>query len=320
MKKNSFVFLLAILAGFTACSGGKSPDGEREQIRVIHAGSLSVPFQKMARAFEERYPLIDVQLESHGSRTCARQISDLKKEFDVFGSADSAVIHNLLIPEYADFSIDFTSNEMVIMVSPHSKGSDRIGENNWIDVLLSPGIQYGHSDPNSDPCGYRTLLTWKLSAIHYRQPDLFQRLTEKMPRKNIRSKEVDLIALLEAGELDCIFIYRSVAEQHRARYIRLPDQVNLGSPEFAHLYRKVSVRITGKRPGEWITKQGAPMVYGLTIPKNAPNPAGGAMFVAFILDETGEGIMRDSGQPLLSLLKVSHPEKLPARLKGYFKE
>lgn len=320
MKKNFFLFLLIIMICLTACSGGKSSDPKGEQIRVIHAGSLSVPFQKMARAFEERYPHIDVLLESHGSRTCARQISDLKKEFDVFGSADSAVIQNLLIPEHADFSIDFTTNEMVIMMSPHSRGIDEIGEDNWMDVLLRPGIQYGHSDPNSDPCGYRTLLMWKLAAIHYRRPDLFQRLTEKMPRKNIRSKEVDLIALLEAGELDYIFIYRSVAEQHRSRYIRLPDQINLGSSEFASLYRKVSIKITGRTPGQWLTKHGAPMVYGLTIPKNAPNPAGGEQFVAFILGETGKAIMSENGQPLLTPPKADHPEKLPARLKGYFKK
>lgn len=319
MKKNFFP-VLAMFFLITACGGGPSTEGKREVVRVIHAGSLSVPFKQMAGAFEEMYPLSDVQLESHGSRTCARHISDLDQSFDVFGSADSAVIHNLLIPKYADFCIDFSTNEMVIMTAPRSRHIEEIGEENWYKILLRPGVQYGHSDPNSDPCGYRTLLTWKLAALHYNQTDLFQQLSDKMPRKNIRSKEVDLIALLEAGELDYIFIYRSVAEQHRSRYIQLPDQINLKSSFFSEFYGQVSIQITGKKPGEFITKKGAPMVYGLTIPKNASNRSGGERFISFILGDMGRRIMLENGQPQLSPPRVDRGERLPKGLLRYFKE
>jgi molybdate/tungstate transport system substrate-binding protein len=317
------VFLLVpvILVFFSFCSPSqKEPVETPGVIRVLHAGSLSIPFKEMAQTFMEKYPQYNVLLEAHGSRTCARQITDLKRPVDVMASADSAVIRNLLIPEYADFCIDFTTNEMVIMYTPKSRYADTIHSDNWNEILLKPGVQYGHSDPNSDPCGYRAVLTWQLAEKHYKIGGLYNRLTEKMPAKNIRPKEVDLIALLEAGELDYIFIYRSVAEQHQAKYIILPEEINLKSPQWASFYQAASLKITGKKPGEWIQMQGAPMVYGITMPKNTPNPEGGIQFISFVLDKEGQEIMKSNGQPEMILPRVDNRGKLPLALKKFFKE
>lgn len=288
------------------------------EIRVLHAGSLSIPFKDMAEVYMKKHPGVTVLLEAHGSRTCARQITDLQRRVDVMGSADSAVIRNLLMPDHADFCIDFTTNEMVIMYTEKSRFADSIDADNWYDILLKPEVQYGHSDPNADPCGYRSVLTWQLAEKHYKIENLYKLLTEKMPKKNIRPKETDLLALLEAGELDYIFIYRSVAEQHHGKYVVLPDEVNLKSAALADFYKSASLNISGKKPGEWIEKKGAPMVYGITLPKNAPNPEGGTAFIAFVLGEEGREIMKKNGQPEISPPRVDKKEKLPEALKKYF--
>ncbi len=316
MKK---VFLLVLIVVFvlSACGGGEK---EKTKILVLHAGSLSIPFKDMAQAFMVKYPEVEVQLEAHGSRTAARQISDLHRNADVMGSADSAVIRNLLMPEHAGFCIDFTTNEMVLMYTEHSKGADEIDGDNWYEVLLRDDVQFGHSDPNADPCGYRAILTQKLAEIHYGQTGLYQRLKNGMPAKNIRPKEVDLIAMLEAGELDFIFIYRSVAEQHQAKYIVLPDEVNLKSADFKELYGSVSVEISGKKPGEFLEKKGAPMVYGITLPKNAANPEWGARFIEFVLDAEGRDIMAKNGQPEIVPPRVDNGNELPDNLKRFFEE
>ncbi|MCP5107676.1 MAG: extracellular solute-binding protein, partial [bacterium] len=290
MKRVLFIFILPVLVLFSSCG-----DAGKSEILVLHAGSLSIPFKDMADSFMKKHPDVKVLLEGHGSRTCARRITDLHRRVDVMGSADSAVIRNLLMPEYADFCIDFTTNEMVLMYTEKSQSADTVNSENWYDILLKPEVQYGHSDPNADPCGYRSVLTWQLAEQHYKKENLYKTLTEKMPRKNIRPKETDLIALLEAGELDYIFIYRSVAEQHRAKYVPLPDEINLKSAELAELYKTAVIKITGKKPGEWLEKKGAPMLYGITLPKNAPNPEGGAAFIAFVLSDEGREIMKKNG-------------------------
>ena len=308
MKKITVILSLLLL--FFSCGEKK-----KEQVLVLHAGSLALPFKDMAAAFMAEYPGVHVILEAHGSRTCARQITDLGRRADVMASADSAVIKNLLMPEHAAFCIDFTTNEMALMYSEKSLFAEEINARNWFEILLRPGVEYGHSDPNADPCGYRALLTWQLAEKHYRSPGLFDKLKEKMPKKNIRPKEVDLIALLEAGELDYIFIYRSVAEQHKAAYVQLPDEVNLKSAALADFYRGASLQVSGKKPGQWIEKRGAPMVYGITLPKNAQNPAGGAAFIAFVLSKAGQEIMKKNGQPEIIPPTVDNKENLPEMLK-----
>jgi molybdate/tungstate transport system substrate-binding protein len=322
-RKTIFPFFLlvpVILVLFSFCGSSQKETVETPgDIRVLHAGSLSIPFKEMAQAFMEKYPQYNVLLEAHGSRTCARQITDLKRQVEVMASADSAVIRNLLMPEYAGFCIDFTTNEMVIMYTPKSRYADAIHADNWYKILLKPGVQYGHSDPNADPCGYRAVLTWQLAEKHYKIENLYKQLIEKMPEKNIRPKEVDLIALLEAGELDYIFIYRSVAEQHHARHVILPDEINLKSVEWAEFYQTASVKITGKKPGEWIKKHGAPMVYGITMPKNAPDPEAGIQFISFVLGKEGQEIMKRNGQPEMIPPHVDNREKLPPALKKFFK-
>jgi molybdate/tungstate transport system substrate-binding protein len=293
-------------------------EGKKKQILVLHAGSLSVPLKDLAKAFMSRNSGVEVVLEAHGSRTCARQISDLKRRVDVMASADSAVIKNLLMPEFADFCIDFATNEIVLMYTKNSLFADEIGSHNWYEILMRPRVQYGHSAPNSDPCGYRALLTWQLAERYYRVPGLYRKLREKMPRKNIRPKEVDLIAFLENGELDYIFIYRSVAQQHRTPYVMLPDEINLRSFLFADFYHTASLKITGKKPGEWIEKRALPIIYGITLPKNAKEPEWGAKFIDFILGTEGQEIMSKNGQPEIVPPVVDYPDKLPEILKKYF--
>ncbi|NIM13754.1 MAG: tungstate ABC transporter substrate-binding protein WtpA [Candidatus Aminicenantes bacterium] len=321
MKPITFILFVLITLLLFSCGFNESEPGKQAmEIRVLHAGSLSIPFKDMAQTFMKKYPQYKVLLEGHGSRSCARQITDLKRRVDVMGSADSAVIRNLLMPEYADFCIDFTTNEMVIMYTGKSKFADTINADNWYEILLKPDVQYGHSDPNADPCGYRSVLTWQLAETYYKVENLFKKLSEKMPEKNIRSKEVDLIALLETGELDYIFIYRSVAEQHQAKYVILPDEINLKSAEHAEFYKTASLKITGKKPGEWIEKKGAPMVYGITMPKNAPNPEGGIKFISFVLGKEGQEIMKKNGQPEIVPPRVDNKDKLPEALKKFFYE
>ncbi|HZX09810.1 MAG TPA: tungstate ABC transporter substrate-binding protein WtpA [Acidobacteriota bacterium] len=314
--RKALAFVLTLVFVFSLFCKKQS----KQEVLVIHAGSLAVPFKEMADEFMKQNPNIEVKRESAGSRTCARKITELHRSADVMASADSAVIQTLLMPEYADFCIDFTSNEMVIMYREESRYSHEINVYNWHEVLLREDVWYGHSDPNADPCGYRTMLCWKLAEKHYEKPGLFDKLNENCPKKNIRPKEVDLLALLETGELDYIFIYRSVAEQHGGKFLLLPNEINLKSPEMNHLYQQVSVELTGKKPGKTITRKGAAMVYGITVPKTAAHPELGVKFISFVLSEKGREVMKENGQPEIIPPRVDHFEKLPLELKSFFSE
>ncbi len=299
------VFLLIIISIFitvTSCQySGKKNNHQNNSISgdliVFHAGSLSVPFQQVADSFMLKYPNINIKREAAGSVTCARKISELHRPCDVMASADYNVINKLLIPEYAYWNIKFASNEMVIAYHHKSKYRTIINSDNWFDILEKHDVIYGRSDPDADPCGYRTILVLKLAEKYYHKPGLAGKIINK-DNKYIRPKEVDLIALAESNVLDYFFIYRSVAIQHQLNYLNLPDSINLKSPGLHDFYSTVEVKITGNQPDEYITQQGEPMVYGITIPKNAPNYFAAIKFVRYLLGENkGMRIMSLNGQP-----------------------
>jgi len=309
-----FALILLVSCGKKETDTKKSP-AEKIKLTVFHAGSLAKPFKEMKKAFEKQNPTVEILLEAAGSRACARKITDQKREADVMASADESVIRTLLFPEYADYCLNFVTNEMVIMYSDKSNRADEINPENWYEILTKNNVEYGHSEADKDPCGYRTLLVWQLAEKYYQKEALFPELQENCPEKNIRPKEVDLLAMLEAGELDYLFIYRSVAEQHHGKFITLPAEINLGTFTLKDYYSTATIELSGKKPGEKVTKKGAPMVYGITVPLNAPHKMWGTKFVEFILSSEGNKIMRKNGHPLITPAESFEYDKLPNNLK-----
>jgi len=286
-------------------------------LMVFHAGSLSVPIKEIAGAFQQEHPGVKILTEAAGSRDCDRKITDLDRPCDVMASADYAVIDSLLVPKFADWNIKFAGNEMIIAYTDTSKRAAEITTGNWPALLLGEDVSFGRSDPNADPCGYRTVLTVKLAEKYYKIPGFADQLVQKDLRY-MRPKETDLLALLETHAIDYLFIYRSVAEQHGLKWLPLPDEVNLKKAELADLYKSVSIEITGDKPGAKMTQVGEPMVYGVTIPKNAPNPAVALAFVTFLLEkDKGLAIMEKNGQPGMVPSVSATYDKLPESLRRF---
>lgn len=285
----------------------------KEKIIIFHAGSLSVPFAEIEQDFEAKYPQYDIQREASGSRAAARKITDIKKPADVMASADYKVIDNLMIPNHAKFNAQFATNEMAIAFTDKAKYADQITSENWPEIFLKEGVKVGHSDPNMDPCGYRSMLVTKIAESYYNIPGLFDKLfgygesyqngEEDKNKVIVRPKETDLLGLIEAGVYDYLYIYKSVAEQHRLNYLELPEEVSLKSAKYSDQYKKATFKINGKKPGEWITKKGGPMVYGITVAENDISPVnkkGAILFVKYILSEEGQKIMQKNGQGVIA--------------------
>jgi molybdate/tungstate transport system substrate-binding protein len=314
MGRRKGIILAFILATAGAAWAGEELSGT---LTVFHAGSLSVPFKQIAADFHRRHPRIEIRLEAAGSRDSARKISDLGRAGDVMASADYQVIDQLLIPQHADWNLKFATNEMAIVYHAKSRHAKDIDARNWYEILMKPDVVFGRANPNADPCGYRSLMTMQLAERHYGKPGLAQVMAQK-DRNYIRPKEVDLLALLESNSLDYIFLYRSVAEQHGLSYVRLPDAINLRNPAMAAEYRTAKVPLSGKKPGEIIQQFGAPMVYGVTIPKRAPNPRAALAFVRYLVEKSeGMKVIENAGQPSAIPSVCDQWEKLPKELRPF---
>ncbi|MDP1623889.1 MAG: tungstate ABC transporter substrate-binding protein WtpA [Bacteroidales bacterium] len=284
---------------------------------IFHAGSLSVPMKEISAAFKEIYPGVNIMMESAGSVECARKITDLNKPCDIMASADYKVIDNMLIPKYSSWNIKFVSNEMCIVYTEKSRYAGQINEKNWYDLLLKKDVAYGRADPNSDPCGYRSVMTMQLAEKHYNKPGLTNLLTAK-DQNYMRPKEVDLIALLETQSVDFIFLYKSVAIQHNLKYLILPAEINLKETEYADLYKTAVVPINGKEPGQKALMKGEPMIYGVAMITNAPNKTAALAYIQFMLSkEQGIKILEKNGQPSVIPQQNPNYDKLPAELKQF---
>jgi len=309
------VFLVAFsISGL--CQSNEQISGD---LVIFHAGSLAVPLKEVAAEFKKEYPLVNIQMEAAGSVASARKITDLGKPCDIIASADYSVIDKMLIPKYADWNIKFASNELCIVFSEKSRYANEINARNWTSLLLKPDVAFGRSDPNSDPCGYRTEMMFQLAEKQYKEPGLYNKFTSK-DKEYMRPKETDLLGLLETNTTDYIFLYRSVAVQHQLKYIVLPDAINLKNPAFAQQYSTAKVYINGARPGEKQTMTGEPMIYSFTILRNAPNKAAALAFAEFLLNkDKGQAIMARNGQPSVVPMKVENYDKVPAQLKPFVK-
>jgi molybdate/tungstate transport system substrate-binding protein len=301
---------------FLSSAGARSQHSE-QQLIIFQAGSLSIPFEHIIEGFQNENPGVTIHKETAGSRECAKKISELHKPCDIFASADYQVIDSLLIPQYADWNIKFASNEMVIAYKKMPHDTQEITRDNWFDILMKYNFHIGRADPDADPCGYRTIMAMKLAEIYYHKPGLAHKLLVKDTRY-IRSQEADLLALLESGEIDFVFLYRSVAQQRGLKFLALPDEINLKRPEMNALYRRVSVELSGPRPGSKITQYGKSMVYGVTIPTSAPNPVCARKFVEYLLSaDKGLKALEQMGQPAVVPSVCDQFDQVPSDLRRF---
>jgi molybdate/tungstate transport system substrate-binding protein len=311
MRQLSQILIISVLF-FTGC--GNSHSGKIKEVIVFHAGSLSVPLKEIAQEYEKRNPTTKILLESAGSLVCARKITELKKPCDILASSDYFVINELLIPDYTKWSIRFATNEMVIAFTEKSRYSEEIDSLNWMDILQKKDVIYARSDPDSDPCGYRTVFTFMLAEKFYNKPGL----TEKMVLKNkeyIRPKEVDLVALLESNTIDYMFQYKSVAIQHGLKYIELSKNINLSDPALNNIYASVNMEIAGSKPGTKMTVTGEYINYSLTVLDKAPQKEEALKFIEFLIGKEGLNILKANGQEPIIPFTSGQVEQLPSQLR-----
>lgn len=313
------ILTLTLVAGCT-------PKNLEGTLTILHAGSLTIPFEEIREEFNRKYPEVKIEMEARGSRATIRQVTDLGRRADVVASADYSIILPMMSPQYADWYIAFAHNEMVIAYTDRSAYGNEINEDNWYKILAGDpagkGVTYGHSNPDIDPCGYRALMVWQLAERYYKEPGLYKKLLrgngrESRGREVVRGKEVDLLALLETGELDYAFEYLSIAKQHHLKYIKLASVINLSSEKFEELYATAKVEVAGKKLGEMVTYSGKAIIYGLTIPRNAVHPDLAVKWIEFLLSPQGREIMERNGQPPLVPARANDIDKLPPKLRKY---
>lgn len=281
-----------------------------------NAGSLNTPFAKLATAYESANPSVDANLFGGGSSTIIEKITKGGKYADVLASADSFLIPKMMEPTYADWYAEFAKNQMVIAYTSSSKYADRITGDNWYEIFTYPDVKYIISDPNTDPAGYRAVMTIQLAERVYGTDTIFSSLlgahgkmtktfadgiyTIDVTKANGDGKLLigkdgpDVIAQLKSGKADYAIEYSSVVIQNGLPYITLPSGMDLSDQTQNSKYATVKVKRMVSSGTS--TETGTAIIYGVTVPKNAKNPQAGVAWVKMLLDKTGQDILSADGQ------------------------
>jgi molybdate/tungstate transport system substrate-binding protein len=307
-------------------------------LKVFCAGSLTLPFEDIEAQFEADHQDVNVEIEPSGSVVAIQKIIEVGKAADVLASADYTLIPKMMMAlnsNYSDWHVKFAKNKMTIAYTDNSKYADEINSTNWHQILRRGDVKWGFSNPNMDPCGYRSPIVIQLAEFEYDDDMIFEDLIEAnsdiavsetdgiytidtnmtdlnpTDRLMIRDKSVELVTFVQAGGLDYAFEYSSVAKQHELEFLELPESIDLSSDDHKDTYKKVKVRKTTE------VSAGKPIVYGLTIPNNAPNPTLAEEFVKYVINDFGQSVLCDNAQPPIVPAIANDIDKIPESLKPY---
>jgi molybdate/tungstate transport system substrate-binding protein len=136
------------------------------------------------------------------------------------------------------------------------------------------------------------------------------------PQKvSVRGSSVVLLSILESGDIDYAFEYKSVAQQRGPRFLELPPEINLGSDDFQNLEYDLRVKIDYERFAslipEFVCQE---VLYGVTIPENSPHSEEALDYLKFLLGPEGQRIFAEQHQPFVPFV-VDRPEQLPHDLR-----
>lgn len=292
-KALALLGLIVPAATLSSCGGG----GRRSEVTLFHAGSLSPLAAELAQRFESNHPGVKIHSESSGSLDAVRKIIELGKSCDLVATADEQLIELFLFPDYADRSYAFLGNEMVLATgrddlldTAEKRQRWRAG---WYELLFSGGHSFGTSDPDRDPAGYYSRLLWKLAEIHYRRPGLYRTFLGRFQQRWLRPKSSELTALLQTGNLDFAFLYKSTALQNNLAFVQFPPEISLGEDSYADFYNQAYLSVAGDSPGSTFEVHGRPIRYGIARINRENRHA--ADFLQFWLSGEAAEIAREMG-------------------------
>lgn len=273
--------------------GGGGNGGGSNEMTVFHAGSLSPPFSRMEKQFENQHD-VQVQREAKGSVGSTKKITEQGRKADVLGVSDFRLLRDMLLPKFGNWYSIFATNAMTLAYTEQSAGADEIGPDNWWEILLRDGVSFAHADPAVDPNGYRSVMSMELGSVPFEGSKLYDKSTFKSLKGKAAvpaATESELIGQLQAGKLDYAWEYQSAGATHDVKTVDLTPAIDLSkaTQKYADHYAKAKVQAGGQ------TFTGAPIAYGVTVPSVSESPEWGARWVQQTVTKPGQKILRQTG-------------------------
>ncbi len=277
-------FGLIVLASIAATGATQS----QTPLEVAYAGSMGALMDGGIGPASAKSLGAELRGRAQGSTGLANLIVAGSIRPDVFISVTPGPMRTVLKAGKASRAIPIARTEMVLAYSPRSCFAAEFARRDgppWWQILEHPELRFGRTDPKVDPQGLNTIFMFQLAAAYYHQPNLADKILG--PQLNPRQifQEPEVMARLQAGQLDAASAYRTQPEAMGLPFIPLPREVNLGDAALENDYRMAAVTLNGK------TLHPAPLVFYAAVLRDAPHPELAPRFLAWLRSAEAREIM-----------------------------
>jgi len=269
--------------------GAGVASADEHDVNVLYAGSLvNLMERSVGPAFGKETGL-HFKGYAAGSNKIANEVKGGLRRGDVFISASPKVNHNLMGDangNHVTWYVKFAQSPLLIGYNPKSRFANDFRTRPWNQVLLEPGLRLGRTDPKLDPKGAFTVELMTKAAALYHQPDFVEKTLGDPENPAQVLPEETLIGRLQSGQLDAGFFYSTETSD-----LKIPSVHP--APEL-----KISAN------------------YTLTILNDAPNPAGAARFVNFLLSAQGRKLLAEHGVDVVRPVVDGNAQTMPAPVQA----
>jgi molybdate/tungstate transport system substrate-binding protein len=311
--------------GNSSSSSSGTPQAPSSTLTLVGAGSLNAVMPAIAANFAAQTPGVSAPNASQtyeGSIVALHAISQLHQTYDVAIAADYRLIPQILETSHASYEVVFASDPVVLAYAPSTAALSGINGSNWATKIESSGVLLGVSNASTDPLGYAAIFTLELegqlqggglsSVYSHFFSGAVGALAKPVSSATRLAPETQAATDLTAGTVQAFLVYQSYAESAHLTFLSLPWQVNLGSLNATALttYAQASTGILNST-NSVLTVTGSPVLFGATVPLNAPNAALGDLFLAYLLSPATAPALTAAGFVPLPVAWTDRPSALP---------
>jgi molybdate/tungstate transport system substrate-binding protein len=260
-------------------------------LQVAYAGSMASMMDGGARPAVAESLGVELQGRAQGSTGLANLIIAESIRPDVFIAVTPGPMRSVLNAGKAERAIPVARTEMVIAYSPKSRFASDLAKSNqagakpWWEIMEMPGFRFGRTDPVTDPQGMNLIFTMQLAANYYQQPELVDKILGPPINPGQIFQEPEVMARLQAGQLDASSAYKTQPSALGLPYITLPKVINLGDATMESAYQTVHTELKGK------TQHPQPLVFYAAVLKEAAQPQLAARFVTWLQSSEAHHIL-----------------------------
>ena len=266
---------------------------------VIYSADAYVPeVAALASGFTSQTGIQTSPPKGGGSFALAQQIAQGNPVSVFVSVAKSAVSSSYLKNVSSGWAIAFAGDQMTIAYSNASAQSPEAEKlisayqtavatnatSAWFEFfsnLSSGSVKVGISNPSADPAGFRGWLVLEAAGKLYAGNESY--FVSRMlgsSGNTTGASAAELVAPLESGQIQFLFIYKSSAVAHKLNYFQLPTAVNFGNASYSKFYSQFTYALPSG------VESGSPILLFVTVPSDATNPSGSLEFVSYIVQHS----------------------------------